>query len=330
MTMPVYGAGTGGYTGNASQPYGAYPECFNGCLDPMCSTPNPVNFSGCGEYVDASIATWLQLGGRRVDNSVSYHNQFYVGQALAASGIPRDELFVVSKVGPYLPMGFNETLMQVDTMFASPNGGGIQGGYVDLILVHWPSCSTGGGCTGAGSTPSTDPPCIWGAPTYDEAACRISTWTALVQVWKAGKARAIGVSNYNETHIEEILAAGLPLPAVNQIPFSLYHSAVQLPLIQYLTSRAIVVNGYSPFGVPDRRTYPSPMAPTELQDPVAVQIAQAHGRTVAEILLAWQWQQGIVVNPRSQNAAHMLENLGFADITLTAAEMQQLNGRPQD
>ena len=105
--MPITGAGSGGYTGNASIPYGFYPECFNGCLDAQCATPNPVNFSGCGEYVEASMTTWLQLGGRRLDNSASYHNQQYVGISMSASGLPRESIFLTSKVGPYLPMGFD-------------------------------------------------------------------------------------------------------------------------------------------------------------------------------------------------------------------------------
>jgi diketogulonate reductase-like aldo/keto reductase len=325
VLMPITGFGTGGYTGNASQPYGEYPECFNGCYDPVCVAPDPSNFSSCGPYVNAAVASWLQLGGRRIDNSASYHNQRYVGIAMGASGIPRSELFLTSKVGPYLAMGYNETLQQFSTIVSMPG----VGSYVDLLLVHWPSCSTGGGCTGS-TAESTDPPCMWGQPTYDETACRISTWRAMVKIFNDGGARAIGVSNYNQTHLEEIEAAGLPLPAVNQCPFSLYHSAVQMDLLSYCKSKNILFNGYSPFGVPDRRTYAPPMSPTELEDPVALQVAAAHNRTVGEVLLAWQWSMGIVVNPRSQNAAHMLGNLAFSDIQLTQAEVQALAGRPQD
>ncbi len=221
-------------------------------------------------------------------------------------------------------MGYNETLAQASAILSVT---GLS--YVDLLLIHWPDCTSGGGCSGADSI-STDPPCIFGAPTYDAAACRLSTWRALVSVWKAGGARAIGVSNFNVTHLQEIAAAGLPLPSVNQCPFYLYHAAAQADLMAYCAANGILFNGYSPFGVVDRRTFPPPMSPTVLEDPVAVAIAAAHGRSVAEVLLAWQAGLGMVVNPRSQNAAHMLENLAFADIQLTAAEVAQLNSRPQD
>jgi diketogulonate reductase-like aldo/keto reductase len=323
MTMPGTGFGTGGYTGNASQPYGAYPECFNGCFEATCTQPDPANFSSCGEYVDAATSTWLQLGGRRIDNSASYHNQRYVGIAMRNSGVPRGEIFLTSKVGPYLAMGYNETFGQFQSMLDTM---GIT--YVDLVLIHWPDCVTGGGCT----TPplSTDPVCMWGASTYNPTECRLSTWRALVSIWKSGGARAIGVSNFNTTHLQEIIDAGLPLPAVNQIPFYLYFAAAQMDTISFCQKNKIVVNGYSPFGVPDRKTFAPPMANSTLADPVVVQIAAAHQRSPAEIMLAWQAQLGLVVNPRSQNAAHMLQNLNFySGITLSQQEMQQLSSRPQ-
>ena len=150
-----------------------------------------------------------------------------------------------------------------------------------------------------------------------------------MQLWKAGQTRAIGVSNYNQSQLEEIIDAGLPLPSVNQVPFHLYHSAVQLPLLAFCKAHDILLNGYSPFGVPDRHTFAPPMAQTPLLDPVLLKIVAAHKRSAAEVTLAWQLQLGLVVNPRSQNAAHMVENLSFFDIVLSADEVAQLNSRPQ-
>lgn len=280
--MPISGLGTEGYTGNASNPYGAYPECFNACFDPLCLAENPSDFSSCTPHVEASVTTWLRLGGRRIDNSASYHNQLAVGQAIATSGLPRSQLFITSKVGAYLTMGFNESLAQFASMQATLNTS-----FVDLLLVHWPSCSTGGGCTT--SPASTDPPCIWGETTYNETACRLSVWRAVLQVYAAGGARAVGVSNYNSTHLQEIVDAGLPLPAVNQIPYNLYHSSVQADTVAWCRAHGVLVNGYSPFGVPDRRAYAPPMAPTQLQDPVLQSVAAAHGTSPGNALLAWQW-----------------------------------------
>jgi diketogulonate reductase-like aldo/keto reductase len=83
-------------------------------------------------------------------------------------------------------------------------------------MLHWPSCETGGGCG-----PSTDPLCDHGSATYDEKGCRLSTWRALLDIWKSGLARSVGVSNFNVSHLEEIRAANLTLPSKNQVSFYL-------------------------------------------------------------------------------------------------------------
>jgi diketogulonate reductase-like aldo/keto reductase len=272
--------------------------------------------------VDASVSTHLQLGGTRIDNSASYHNQLQVGTAMHASGLPRASLFLTSKVGQYLPMGYAEAMQQFNTSLSV-----MKLDYIDLLLIHWPTCVT------EGCENTTEPACNYKAATYNATTCRLQTWRALVDIFKAGGARAIGVSNYNETHLQEIADAGggLPLPAVNQCPFNLWHSRDAAPgaLLDFCKARGITYNGYSPFAVPDRRVYPPPFPRTLLQDAALVAIAAAHGRQPAEVALAWQWQLGIVVNPRSQNARHQWENLNFVDIRLTDAEMQTLGARPQ-
>jgi diketogulonate reductase-like aldo/keto reductase len=329
--FPWVGAGSGGYTGNASQPYGAYPECFNGCEDAECIKPDSPSFSGCGEYVDASIATFLQLGGRRIDSADSYHNQFYAGRAVLASGIPRNEIFFVSKVGPYLPMGFADTQTQITNILSAT---GLD--YVDLVLIHWPDCLGGGGVAGCLAANSSEPVCQYGQPQYDSRLCRLQTWDALTDAFNSKKARAIGVSNFNSTQLQELKDAGKLLPSVNQIPFYTYHSSVQNDTIAWCRDNGVLVNGYSPFGVPDRKTFPPPMpALTPLLDPIVVNTAKTHGTSPANIILAWHYASQIPFNPRSQNAIHMLENLGEGStppwwtITLSDEEMNALSTRPQ-
>ena len=171
---------------------------------------------------------------------------------------------------------------------------------------------------------------MWGSASYDETQCRLSTWRALVSIWQSGGARALGVSNYNATQLQEIADAGLPLPAGTQNPFNIGHSSSEMDTLAFCKSHNIAFNGYSPFGVPDHKVYPQ-YPQTLLGDPVAVSIAAAHGRPVSQVMLAWQWSLGVVVNPRSQNAAHMLQNLAesWMDIQLSASEIQQLSMRPQ-
>ena len=89
VLMPIIGQGLGGYTGNASVPFGTYPECFNGCYDAQCLTPDPANFSGCAVHVQAAVFTFLKLGGPRLDGSASYHNQLPMGVAVRSANVSR-------------------------------------------------------------------------------------------------------------------------------------------------------------------------------------------------------------------------------------------------
>ena len=139
VCMPIVGSGSGGYVGNASSnPYGSYPECANDCFDAQCALPDPDSkalWDSCGGFVQGSQSTWLQLGGRRIDNSASYHNQRSVGIAMRTfmnrSSTPRAELFLTSKVGPFLPLGYNESLEQFSNILSVTGAG-----YVDLLLMR--------------------------------------------------------------------------------------------------------------------------------------------------------------------------------------------------
>lgn len=209
--MPASGAGSGGYTGTA-QAYGEYPENWLGCFDPECKDADPPGFVSHGGFVDAALSTYLQLGGRRIDSSVSYHSQLYSARAVNSSGLPRGDIFYVSKVGPYLALGGAEATEQFETFLRVT---GLE--YADLLLIHWPSCLVSEGGSSCPGTSSSEPVCLVGGPQYDARACRLDTWRALVDIWKSKGARSIGVSNYNATHLQEIKDAGLPLPAVNQV-----------------------------------------------------------------------------------------------------------------
>ena len=199
--------------------------------------------------------------------------------------------------------------------------------YVDLLLNHWPTSP---------ASPTVDPLCDPKKPTYDEKGCRLSTWRALVQIWQSGKSKAIGVANYAISHLQEIIDAGMPLPAVNQVPFHLYNAASQLALLAFCKAHNIVLLSYSPFGIPDWHSYPTGPgqlpASTTLADPVLLQIAAAHApATPAQVVLAWLWALGVPSNPRTMNAAHMRDNLAaIGAVTLSAAEVQQLSSRPID
>jgi diketogulonate reductase-like aldo/keto reductase len=148
-----------------------------------------------------------------------------ISSAITAGAVTRDELFILSKTGPSNPLGYNDTLAQFATMQAE-----LQTPYVDLLLMHWPWDSKSQGNVTNNKTSSTDPLCNHANSTYNEAGCRISTWRALVDIFNAGGAKAIGVSNFNVSHFEELRASGMPMPALTQNPFHLYVTTPSLQL----------------------------------------------------------------------------------------------------
>lgn len=315
--MPAIGLGTGAYSDNPLG-YNVYPECWTSI--------------GCGNWTQEAIAKWIAVGGRRIDTANSYQNQFDVGVALNAAitsgAVARSDLFILSKVGPPNPLGFNDSLAQFDIILEA-----LQTTYVDALLIHWPWQSKSQGNVTSNTTESTDPLCNQtSTATYSESGCRLSTWRALVSIWQSGRALSIGVSNFNVSHLEEIEAAGLPLPALTQSPFHIYRSSSQMDVINYCNKHDILFLGYSPFGVPDYKLYPSELpAASQLSDPVVAAIAAAHApATPAQVILAWHWALGVPFNPRSMNSTHMVENLAAFDITLNQTEIRMLSSRPQD
>ena len=314
LLMPAIGLGTGAYSNNPAVGYGGYPECWS-------------TASGCGGFARQAVRAWFEAGGRRIDAANSYQDDSDVGAAIAASGVPRSDVFLLSKVGPSHPLGFNDTLLQFEQIKASM---GVT--YVDALLVHWPWPSASKGNVTNNVTQSTDPLCNTTAvATYDEAGCRISTWKAMLQIYASGGARSVGVSNYNVSHFQEIAAAGLPLPAITQSPFHIYLSGAQMDVMSYCWRNGIVFLGYSPLGVPDYKLYAPPLpSPTQLEDPVVTAIAARHGATPAQVILAWQWALGVPTSPRSMNPSHMADNLAAYALTLNQTEVHLLSTRPQD
>lgn len=332
VLMPAIGLGTGAY-GMENEPYGKYPECWDE-VHPSISPPGPAA-PGCGDNAARAVWSWLTLGGRRLDSANSYYNGHSVGQGISGSQIAREEIFIVSKVGPTFPLGYNDSIQQFEEIKEQ-----LQASYVDLLLIHWPSIHPGGYQSGV----SSDSLCVSSYPTYSEKHCRLSTWKGLLKIWSDKGARAVGVSNYNATHIQEIIDAQLPLPAANQISFNPYNARAQWDLVKLCQKYNITVLAYSPLGTPDFHHYPttnypvplhdyptdSGMSVTLLQDPIVLATAHAHGVSAAQVILNWEWSLGVPPNPRSMSLAHMTENLNIFNFTLTANEKLALFNRPQD
>eukprot|EP01147_Barroeca_monosierra_P004428 gene4428-8541_t len=171
-------------------------------------TMMPVVGLGTGSYgsyykndsdVEEAVYNWLITGGRRIDASLSYNDQVPVGKAIRRSSIPRNQIFVTSKIGPGLPLGYQDTLSQFDEILRT-----LDTTYIDLLLIHWPGPSEN----------STDPACT--GPSSSPRLCRQSTWRAMEDIFLRGDARAIGVSNFEENHLHDILSLQSLVPSVNQ------------------------------------------------------------------------------------------------------------------
>jgi len=261
-----------------------------------------------GEYWNDGIAQnataeWLKIGGVRIDTSYGYNTEAGIGLAWKASGRDRKSIFITSKVDP---QGYDVAMSQFKAELQR-----LQTDYVDLLLVHWP-----------GEEFSQSLPCQQGQNTYKN--CRQETWKALVTIFQSNGARAIGVSNFEVNHLEDIFELGGVIPSVNQVEFHAYWH--EDPLVDFCVKHNITFNSYSPLGAPDHMAFHKDQwGVFLLYHPRVISIAQAHEKTTAQVLLRWAVQQGIVVNPRTKNPKHMRDNLDIFDFELTLDEMANLS-----
>lgn len=224
--------------------------------------------TGRGEETRSTVQTALQLGHRHIDTAMAYGNEADVGAALAGSGIARSEIFVTTKLWN-ADQGYDSALRAFEE---SRKRLGVE--QIDLYLLHWP-------------VPSL----------------RLESWRALVQLYRDGRVRAIGVSNFMVPHIEELAARSEMLPHVNQIEVSPFHQ--QRDVRAWCAERGILVEAYSPL-----------TKGMKLHHPEILSIAARHGRSPAQVLLRWGIEQGMIVLPKSVRAERMTENAALFDFTL--------------
>lgn len=238
----------------------------------------------------AAVAAALKTGYRLIDTAQMYNNEQGVGEAIRESGIKRDELFVTTKLWTD-HLGHQSAL---DAFDASLGRLGLD--YVDLYLVHWPAA-------------------FGSSDQVANKQLRQDTWRAFEEIYKSGRARSIGVSNFVVHHLEELLGYANVLPAVNQIELHPFIYEEQRPIVEFCQRQEIVIEAYSPLS-----------RGGHVNDPVVVKIAEAHHKTGAQVLVRWALQHDTVPLPRSTNPQHMLENAEVFDFKLSSEEMHALNG----
>jgi len=235
-----------------------------------------------GDETRQAVLHALQAGYRHVDTARIYGNERDVGEALRESGVPRGEVFITTKLWNQ-DQGHDSTLRACERSLREL---GLE--YVDLYLIHWP-------------VPSR----------------RLDSWRAMETLLADGKCRAIGVSNFLERHLDELMANSKVVPAINQVEFSPY--LYQKDLLAYCGRHGIVVEAYSPLTRGQR-----------LGDPRLVEVARRHGKTTAQVLIRWCLQRDMVVLPKSVHPARIRENAAVFDFDLSPADLRTLDGLDED
>lgn len=235
-----------------------------------------------GGEVEQAVQWALELGYRSIDTASIYKNEAGAGRALRESDVPREEVFVTTKVWND-DQGYDQTLGAFDASLDR-----MQLDYVDLYLVHWPVKNK----------------------IHD-------TWRALEKIYDEGRAKAIGVSNFLQPHLRELLDNAHVAPMVNQIEF---HPHLQQPaLIDFCQSHGIQVEAWSPL-----------MKGEVFSVPELVELAGKYGKTAGQVTLRWQLQRGVVTIPKSVKHDHLEANANIFDFALSDREIDLVNSLDQN
>jgi 2,5-diketo-D-gluconate reductase A len=230
---------------------------------------------------EAAVTHALQAGYRHIDTAQLYRNEAEVGQAISKSGLSRGEVFVTTKLnnGEHRPddarRAFDSSLKALGT------------DYVDLFLIHWPLPAR-----------------------YDGDF--VSTWRTLEEFYADGRARSIGVSNFQPHHLRRIHTEGEITPAVDQVEVNPY--LTQDELRRFCAEHQIAVEAWSPLG-----------RGNVLNDPTIDDIARRYGKTPAQVVLRWHIERGDIVFPKSVSAARIRENIDIFDFELAGEDVEAIS-----
>ncbi len=235
-----------------------------------------------GSEVIEAVKTAIQNGYRSIDTAALYGNEEGVGQAIKESGVPRQELFITTKVWNS-DQGYDSTLQAFET---SLNKLGLD--YLDLYLIHWP-----------------------GKDKYKE------TWKALEKLYKDGRVRAIGVSNFKIHHLEDLMSSAEIKPMVNQVEY--HPHLTQKELLAFCQREGIQLEAWSPLKQGQL-----------LNDPTINKLAEKYQKSSAQIILRWDLQNKVVTIPKSIKEQRIIENANIFDFELSAEDMEEIDGLNKD
>lgn len=238
-----------------------------------------------------AVEAALKAGYRLVDTAAAYGNEREVGQGLRDSGVARDEVFLETKVW-INDFGYEETLHAFEKAVGKL---GVE--QLDLLILH--------------------------QALEGEFERTIQAYKALEQLLADGKVRAIGVSNFEVKHLQELLERTEVVPAVNQIEYHPYFAQTEVE--QFGREHGILTQAWSPIGGITSYRGAEGQETTTFEDPTIARIAEAHDATLAQVMLRWQLQRGRQVIPKSVNPERIRENLDVFGFELSDAELQTLD-----
>ena len=227
------------------------------------------------DEAEASVLAALKGGYRLIDTANAYVNEKAVGRAMKKSGLPREEIFLETKLWP----AFYEQSEAVEKTFQR-----LDTGYIDLLLIHQP------------------------AGNY------IAGYKRMEKAYKEGKVRAIGLSNFNQSQVQEILDICEVKPVVLQTEVHPYYQEKQLK--EYLEKEGMVIQAWYPLGHGDKAL---------LEEPLFRELGEKYEKSSAQIILRWHIQAGNIVIPGSKSPAHIQDNFDLFDFSLTSWEMAQIS-----
>ncbi len=226
------------------------------------------------DEAEASVLAALEDGYRLIDTANAYVNEKAVGQAMKKSGLKREEIFLETKLWP----SFYEDDNAVDKTLER-----LGTEYIDLLLIHQP------------------------AGNY------VAGYRQMEKAYKEGKVKAIGLSNFNQAQIEEILGLCQVKPAVLQTEVHPYFQEQELK--SFLSKEGMVIQAWYPLGHGDKAL---------LEEPLFTELGKKYGKTNAQVILRWHIQDGNIVIPGSKNPAHIKDNFDLFDFSLTDEEMAKI------